>query len=98
MASQEQEREIRAEEAMDAATSASTDPAVIAAASSVALSLYLFYVRGSKEQGIFVGLWAPTIFAFTSYFEQTRMSSRLEMAMSRSEGMRGTVERLIGGQ
>jgi hypothetical protein len=89
---------MRAEEAMDAASSASTDPAVLAAGGSVLLSLYLFYVRGSKEQGIFVGLWAPTIFAFTSYFKQTRMASRLEMATGTAEGMRGTVERIIGGQ
>ena len=31
---------------------------------SFTLSVYLFFVAGSREQGIFVGLWVPSILSF----------------------------------
>lgn len=49
---------------------------------SVALSWYQFYVRGDKEQGIFVGLWPPTLLAFASYFQQQRMKESVEHGAS----------------
>jgi hypothetical protein len=33
----------------------------LAAFLSFLLSVYLFFVAGSREQGIFVGLWVPSI-------------------------------------
>lgn len=93
-----QERQEQTEEAMKAAGGTTTDPAVLAAAGSVLLSWYFFFVRGDKETGVFVGLWPPTIFAFVSYFNQTEMRNRLDSAMGRDQGVRGTVERIMGNQ
>jgi hypothetical protein len=39
---------------------------LIAAAMSFLLSVYLWF-SGSKEQGIFVGLWVPSIIALGAY-------------------------------
>jgi hypothetical protein len=33
----------------------------LAAFLSFLLSVYLFFIGGSREQGIFVGLWVPSI-------------------------------------
>lgn len=70
------------DEAMEVAQKTGMDPAVVAAAGSVLLSWYFAFLRGDKEMGIFVGLWPPTILAFSSYFEQTRMSDKLHSAAS----------------
>jgi len=72
---------------MKAAQRTGTDPAVMAAAGSVLLSWFFFYLRGNRESGIFVGLWPPTILAFASYFEQTRMSDRLHDAVRGGRGV-----------
>lgn len=93
-----QERQEQTDEAMAAAGETGTDPAVIAAAGSVVLSWYFFFARGDKERGLFVGLWPPTILAFASYFNQTHMRDHLDQAMGREQGVRGTVERIIGNQ
>lgn len=94
-----QEQEERTEQAMETAESTTTDPAVLAAVGSVALSWYFFFVSGNKERGLFVGLWPPTILAFASYFQQTEMRDHLDRTMGQSQsGMRGTVERIIGNQ
>lgn len=76
-----------------------TDPAITAATASVLLSLYQFYVRGNREMGLFVGLWAPTILAFANYDEQTRMADQLEETLGTGEeGLRESVSRLLQGQ
>ena len=36
---------------------------------SVVLSLYIYFVSGDKELGIFVGLWAPTLILATKEIE-----------------------------
>lgn len=91
-----QEQEARREEAKAVARDTGRDPAVLAAAGSVALSWYFFFVAGDKERGLFVGLWAPTIIAFANYFRQTRLSETL--AADRERSVRNTVERLIGNE
>lgn len=83
---------------MRAAEETGTDPAVMAAAGSVVLSWYYYFMRGNKEMGIFVGLWPPTFLAFASYFEQTRMSDRLERATGQESGIRGSVQRIMEGR
>lgn len=82
------------DEAMTAAEETGTDPAIAAAASSVLLSWYYFFLRGDREMGLFVGLWPPTILAFASYFNQTRMSSMLKKASNRG-GVRESVEKIV---
>ncbi|WP_152436391.1 hypothetical protein [Halosimplex carlsbadense] len=89
MATQDQQQE-----AMQAAGDTGTDPAVILAAGSVVLSWFFFYARGDKQQGLFVGLWPPTILAFASYFEQTKMSDMVERATG-SDTLVGRVERMV---
>lgn len=58
---------------MRAAEETATDATVLAAATSVVLALHQFFVRGNKMQGIFIGLWPPTILAFASYYNQKRI-------------------------
>lgn len=74
-----------------------TDTIVVAAAASVVLSLYQYYGRGRKETGIFVGLWAPTLLAFASYFKQNQTAERIEEASSGGRVM-DSVERVVGGR
>jgi hypothetical protein len=66
--------------AKSAASDAGTDPAILAAGASVALALYVYYVKGDKQQGIFVGHWAPTILAFASYLRQKGIDDQIDRA------------------
>jgi hypothetical protein len=88
------ESKAQQQEAVQAAGSTGTDPAVILAAGSVALSWFFFYARGDKQQGLFVGLWPPTILAFASYFKQTRMSDMVERATG-NDTVVDRVERMV---
>jgi len=58
---------------VQAAEETATDVTVLAAATSVVLALHQFFVRGNRMQGIFIGLWPPTILAFASYYNQKRI-------------------------
>lgn len=89
----------QADEAKVVARETGTDPAVVAAAASVVLSWYYFFIKGDRQRGIFVGLWPPTIFAFVSYFQQTRMKNRIDSAMGANpSGVRETVQRMVGAE
>ena len=57
--------------AKSAAKGTASDPILLASGVSILLSLYLFYVKGNEQQGIFVGHWAPTFLALASYTKQT---------------------------
>jgi hypothetical protein len=72
MALLQQESNVREEvETMVESTPLSAgDPVATAAAGSVLLAWYQFYVRDDKESGIFIGLWAPTMLAAASYLQQ----------------------------
>ncbi|WP_254534636.1 hypothetical protein [Halomarina litorea] len=54
------------------------DIALLGAAGSVLLAWFLFYGRGRREHGLFVGLWPPTILAFASYLRGRGIAQRLE--------------------
>lgn len=58
------------------------DPIATAAAASVLFSWYQFYVKGDKENGIFVGLWAPTLLAAASYLQQKDIVSKFKRGLS----------------
>ena len=84
------------QEAVEAAEQTGTDPPVIAAAASVMLSWYFYFMRGDREMGIFVGLWPPTILAFSSYFKQTEMSDKMERATGGTgSSIVSSVERMV---
>lgn len=65
------------------------DLAVVASLASVALSLNEFFVKGNRERGIFVGLWAPTILGFSSYLKQKAIEERLEESLVAGSTVRG---------
>lgn len=68
---------------MQTAEQTSSNPLMMASAGSVVLSWFMFFVARDREMGLFVGLWAPTLLAFGSYFRQTRMHNTLNQAMGR---------------
>ena len=54
------------------------DPVLLAAIGSVLLSWYQFYVRGNKEYGLFIGLWPPTLLAFSNAIRINNISRKVE--------------------
>ncbi len=54
------------------------DPVVLAAVGSVLLSWYQFYVRGNKEHGLFIGLWPPTLLAFSNSLRLKDITQKVE--------------------
>lgn len=68
------------------------DPIVLASAASIPLSWYYFYMKKDRQKGLFVGLWAPTLLAFASYFRQTRMN---EMMDRESSDIVSRVQRMV---
>lgn len=90
-------RQSREEEAAEAAKETGADPAIMAATASVFLSWYFFFVRGDTHRGLFVGLWPPTILAFASYFNQTRMADKVERA-AKGGSVVESLEQMIGSR
>lgn len=91
MESNRQSQEDTSEETKAATEMTTTDPVVIASVASIALSQYYFFVKGDREMGIFVGLWAPTWMALASYFRQAEMYSE----MKSDSGMQSEFDRDI---
>lgn len=54
------------------------DPVILAAIGSVALSWYQFYVRGNKSHGLFIGLWPPTLLAFSNAVRINEIREKLD--------------------
>ena len=71
---QQREKEI----AKDVGKRTGRDPVVLAAAGSVLLAWYQFYVRGNKEHGMFIGLWPPTLLAFSNAVRINAITEKLE--------------------
>ncbi|WP_178915032.1 hypothetical protein [Natronomonas gomsonensis] len=59
------------------------DPIILAAVGSVLLSWYQFYVRGNKEHGLFIGLWPPTLLAFSNATRINDISEKVESKATR---------------
>lgn len=66
------------ETAREAGMRTGRDPVVMAAAASVLLSWYQFYVRGNKQYGLFIGLWPPTLLAFSNALRINNISQKVE--------------------
>lgn len=58
------------------------DPVVIAAAASVVLAWFQYYVRGNKEHGLFIGLWPPTLLAFSNAIRINEITNKVESRTS----------------
>lgn len=58
------------------------DPVATAAAGSVVLAWYQYYVKGDRQSGIFVGLWAPTLLAAASYLQQKQIVQKFKRGVS----------------
>lgn len=58
------------------------DPVATAAVASVLFAWYNFYIRGEKQTGIFVGLWAPTMLAAASYLQQKDIIRRFKKGLA----------------
>jgi hypothetical protein len=95
---QRQQSRRQRREIAEAAEGTGTDPAVLAAGASVMLSWYYFFARGNTEMGLFTGLWPPTILAFASYFEQTRMGRQIERAMGKGGPVREAIDQMMGSR
>lgn len=66
------------DEAKEIGMKTGRDPVVLAAAGSILLSWYQYYVRGNKEHALFIGLWAPTMLAFSNAVHIKEISRKLE--------------------
>ena len=53
-------------------------PVILAAMGSVFLAWYQYYIRGNKEHGLFIGLWPPTLLAFSNAIRINDISRKLE--------------------
>ena len=58
------------------------DPVIMAAAGSVLLAWYQYYVRGNKEHGLFIGLWPPTLLAFSNAIRINEITKKVESRTS----------------
>jgi hypothetical protein len=58
------------------------DPIILAAVGSVLLAWYQYYVRGNKMHGLFIGLWPPTMLAFSNAVRINDISRKLEAKSS----------------
>lgn len=67
---QESKTRERVDEMVDSTPMSAGDPVATVAGLSVAYAWYKFYVKNDKVDGIFVGLWAPTLLAAASYLQQ----------------------------
>jgi hypothetical protein len=83
------QRKSQMQETQEATKRTAIDPMVLAAGLSVVLSWAVFYGKGDKEQGLFIGLWPPTLLAFASYFRQNKLEEKLER-----QGASGIVRRV----
>ena len=66
----------------DAVPTSAGDPVAAAAAGSVLFAWYQFYLKGDKETGIFVGLWAPTMLAAASYLQEKDLVRKVRQGLS----------------
>lgn len=70
------------EKMADSAPMMAGDRVAFAAMASVVYAWYKFYIKGNKEGGIFVGLWAPTLLAAASYLQQKDLIRKFKRGLS----------------
>ncbi|GAB3025234.1 hypothetical protein [Natronobiforma cellulositropha] len=94
---QMEERELTGQSAEEI-TEQALGPAFLAAAASVGLSWYYFFVRGDRQRGLFVGLWPPTILAFASYFNQRKIRQKLDSFTQPGTTIKDAFESVMGNR
>jgi len=62
---------------------------------SVLLAWYQFYLNGNKTSGLFIGLWPPTILAFSSYLNQKAILKKLDQSLLSSTGSLDSLRKMI---
>ncbi|WP_436343595.1 hypothetical protein [Natronorubrum sp. FCH18a] len=99
MASKQQmtEREMSGQ-AAEEVTEQAMGPALLAAAASVGLSWYYFFLRGERQRGMFVGLWPPTILAFASYFNQRKMRQQIDSITQPGTTLKNAFDSMMGSK
>ena len=85
-------------EAAEQMTEQAMGPAFLAAAASVGLAWYYFFLRGDRQRGLFVGLWPPTILAFASYFNQRKMRTQLESLTQPGTTLKNAIDSMMGNR
>ena len=75
-----------ADTAKDAGARTGRDPVVLAAAGSVLLAWFQFYVRGNRTHGLFIGLWPPTLLAFSNAISVNAIMERIESSAADLSG------------
>lgn len=70
------------DKASDAVPTTLGDPIATFAMGSILYSWYKFYAQEDKLGGIFVGLWAPTLFAAATYLQQKDLIGRFKRGLS----------------
>jgi len=71
------------------------DLALLASAASVLLAWQQFYLKGNKTRGLFIGLWPPTILAFSSYLNQRAILDKLDQSLLGSTGGFESLRKMI---
>mgnify|MGYP000563181308 CR=1 FL=1 len=91
-------RQEESDEARALASESSRDPTVIAALASIALSLYYFYIKGDRERGLFVGLWAPTLLSLANYTSMAKVRNEIRKLTNPGQNIRESVQRMISNR
>ena len=72
-----------AEAAKEVGKRTGTDPIILAGIGSVFLAWYQYYVRGNEMHGLFIGLWPPTLLAFSNAIRINNISRKVENESSK---------------
>jgi len=59
------------------------------------LAWHQFYLKGNKTRGLFIGLWPPTILAFSSYLNQRAILDKLDQSLLSSTGSLESLRKMI---
>ena len=70
-------------------------PAGIASVASVGLALYYYFLKGDRQRGLFVGLWAPTILSFASYLDGRKIRQQLDTLTRPASTIKDTIESMV---